>query len=298
MGQSAQTVALLLLEHIREPFTGPVLSYGLQSLNIKYPGALAIFESLGIRPDPAGMSDTPLPDTVMAFSRVIKLMGLGDLETLDVSDYEGAEIIADLNAPIPPEFRGRYGLIVDGGTMEHVFDLRQGMKNTADMLRPGGRVVHMSPANNYVNHGFVQLSPAFYHEYYTENGFEDVRGILAVQPRAEIANLGWNFLQYDHATMGGANSIFCPEGTQLAVYFTARKTRDSTSDRVPARSYERRLLDGVHLPGNQVVLTHDPATLNVRRIVEPEVHVIPPPHEVVHVGFGSGRAPARIAVED
>ena len=296
MGLPAQSIALLLLEHVREPFVGPVLVYGAQSMNVRYDGALAMFDSLGLRPDPDGMVDMPPADTVIDFARLVKLLGLGELQTLDVSAYQGAEIVADLNAPVPPELLGRFGLIVDGGTMEHVFDLRQGMKNTANMLRPGGRVVHMSPANNYVNHGFVQLSPALFHEYYVENGFDDVRGILIVQPRAEILSLGWNFLQYDHATMGGANSIFCSEGTQLAVYFTARKNPGSTSDRVPRQSYFRRLLDDGRTSGKQFVVMHDTTKLNVRRITEPEFSVDPAVHELVHVGFGSGRAPAKISV--
>ena len=129
---------------------------------------------------------------------------------------------------MPRELVGRYGTIVDGGTMEHVFDIRQGMKNTADMLRPGGRAVHISPANNYVNHGFVQLSPALYHDYYLENGFDDVRGIMIVQSRAEGLSSDWNLFAYDHSTMGGANSMLCSEDTQLAVYFSARKNAAST----------------------------------------------------------------------
>ena len=105
------------------------------------------------------------------------------------------------------------------------------------MLRAGGRVVHMSPSNNYVNHGFVQLSPAFYHDYYVANGYEDVRArIMVVQPRADILTTEWNLLQYDHAVMGGVDSLFCTGETMMAVYFSARKTAASTSDRVPVSS--------------------------------------------------------------
>lgn len=37
---------------------------------------------------------------------------------------------------------GRMVRMLGFGTLEHVFDIRQGLKNTADMLAPGGRVFH------------------------------------------------------------------------------------------------------------------------------------------------------------
>jgi len=281
MGQPAQSVALLLMEHLRAPFEGPVLSYGKQAMNVGFDGTLKMFASLGIAPHPDGLADPPPPDEYIDFARLFRLLGLGALQTLDVSAYEGAEIIADLNLPVPAELMTRFGLIVDGGTMEHVFDTRQGMKNTADMLRPGGRAVHLSPMNNYVNHGFAQLSPALYHDYYVENGFDDVRGIVIVQPRAEILSTDWNFVEYDHAAMGGENAIFCSAETQLAVYFSARKTAASTSGHIPRRP------GGDRAPGYQFVISHGPTPV-IQQIAEREAGTASV-REVVHAGFGSGR---------
>jgi SAM-dependent methyltransferase len=270
MSLPAQSLALLLTEHLREPFAGPVLVYGEQRTTVYFGGTLWMFEALGLQPDPAGLVDPPAAETFVDFARVIKMLGLGELHTLDVSAYEGADFIADLNQPVPEEYKGRFGLIIDGGTIEHVFDIRQGMKNTADMLRPGGRVVHVTPVNNCVNHGFVQVSPTFYHDYYVENGFDDVRGVMIVHPRSNYVFERWNFFNYDHETMGGKNSMFCTDQTQLAVYFTARKNAASTSDRVPTQSYFRRQHGGTDTLPNQLVIKHDGTKLNVRRINEPE----------------------------
>ena len=49
-------------------------------------------------------------------------------------------------------------------------------------LKPGGRIIHMSPANNYANHGFYQFSPTLYADYYRANRFENVR-VFAVEER-------------------------------------------------------------------------------------------------------------------
>jgi SAM-dependent methyltransferase len=290
-------VAFLLTEHVREPFVGPVLAFGKQSMNIRYDGILEMFKSLGIEPDPAGLADPPPADTYVDFARLLKLLGLNELCTLDVSPYEGADVVADLNLPVPPELIGRFGLIMDGGTMEHLFDIRQGMKNTADMLRPGGRAVHTTPVNNYVNHGFVQISPTFYHDYYVENGFDDVRGIMIVQPRADMLFLGWNFFYYEHATMSGKNSLFCSSGTQLGVYFTARKTPASTSDRVPLQSYFARLHAGAQTPNHKIVITHDQALPKFEYVTEPVRAAGAAIHEIVHVGFGGTMGPLRVELE-
>lgn len=248
-------MALLLTEHVREPFLGPVLIYGSQSTNVGLAGALWMLESVGLRPDPLGMLEPPRGEPIDV-AQLCKLLGLGEVQTLDV----------DLNAAVPAEFAGRFGLIVDAGMMEHVFDIRQGMKNTADMLCAGGRVVHLSAVNNYVNNGLVQLSPTLYHDYYVENGFDDVRGIMMVQPRAGADAKRWSFFQYEHETMGGVNSMFCSADTQLAMYFTARKNHGSTSDRVPLQSYFARLNAGKDALPYQFVISYDPAQSTVRRI--------------------------------
>jgi len=270
MALPAQIVALLLTEHAREPFVGPVLAYGRQDLNFSYEAALWMFESLGIAPHAEGMVNPPAG--YIDLERLIKLLGLGRLQTLDVSAYEGADLIADLNEPVPPELIGRFGLIVDGGTMEHVFDIRQGMTNTADMLRPGGRVVHVTPVNNHVNHGFVQVSPTLYHDYYVENGFDDVRGVMMVQPRAQALHARWNFFHYEHVTMGGINSMFCTEDTQMGVYFTAKKTAASTSARIPMQSYFTTVHGGKDALPHQFVITYGRAQADIRQIppAEPE----------------------------
>jgi hypothetical protein len=261
MALPAQIVALLLSEHAREPFAGPVLTYGKQRTNFSYAGALWMFESLGLQPHPAGMADPPAANEQIDFARLAGLMGLGEPYTLDATD---------LNAPVQAELRGLFGLIVDAGALEHVFDIRQGMMNTADLLRPGGRAVHVAPVNNHVNRGYVQLSPTFFHDYYVANGFADVRGTMIVQPRAGSDAQRWNFFPYEHAVMGGVNSMFCSGETQLGVFYSARKTAESTSAGVPLQSYFARLNEGKAALPYQFIVSYDPAQPHVRQFTDPE----------------------------
>lgn len=110
------------------------------------------------------ISDFAQPDR---FSETMfRELGLGEIEALDASGFEGAQLIWDLNNPIRDELVGQFGLIVDGGTLEHVFDVAQALENVADMLAPGGRFVSFTPFNGYPGHGFYQFSPELVWTYW------------------------------------------------------------------------------------------------------------------------------------
>lgn len=103
---------------------------------------------------------------------LFEALGAVGIDSLDVTPSEGANLIHDLNFPLPSEMSGRYSLVYDNGTLEHLFDVRQCMENIHDVLAVGGMVVHSNPVNNFVNHGFFQFSPCFYCAVYFSNGYE------------------------------------------------------------------------------------------------------------------------------
>jgi SAM-dependent methyltransferase len=86
-------------------------------------------------------------------------LGFGRPDTLDFSDYEGANIVHDLSKPVPDPLRGTYHLIFDGGTLEHVFDVPQALRNVYDLLAPGGRFVSANGMNGWPGHGLYQFGP-------------------------------------------------------------------------------------------------------------------------------------------
>jgi hypothetical protein len=50
----------------------------------------------------------------------------------------------------------------------------------AKMCRIGGRIIHVSPANNFCNHGFWQLSPELFFSLYSDrNGFDGTEVFLS-----------------------------------------------------------------------------------------------------------------------
>ena len=68
----------------------------------------------------------------------LQALGAEEIHSLDASDFEGADMICDLNQPIPAAYRNRFTCIIDGGTTEHVFSFDQAMENVMDMLQVGG----------------------------------------------------------------------------------------------------------------------------------------------------------------
>lgn len=103
---------------------------------------------------------------------LFKSLGAQDVDSLDVSDFEGANIIHDMNTEIPRALEGKYSLVYDNGTMEHCFDIKQFLFNANAMLKTGGLIFHSNPLNNFINHGFYTFSPCLYLGFYLKNNFK------------------------------------------------------------------------------------------------------------------------------
>lgn len=95
------------------------------------------------------------------------------VESFDNSAYEGASVVHDLNTALPAEYKQRYDVVIDGGTLEHVFHYPNAIKNSLEMPRKGGFFVTSTPANNAMGHGFYQFGPElFFRLLSAENGYE------------------------------------------------------------------------------------------------------------------------------
>jgi SAM-dependent methyltransferase len=239
MGCPLPVLHFLALEHKRRPFEGPVLTLGRQCVYATFAEVVMMLRAEGLTPRllPAGMperSNLPgwgdRPEAAFASDHAF-FHALGALETMamDSSDYEQAEIIWDLNRPVPPELHGRFGMIFDGGTLEHVFDTRVALENIVRMLKPGGRVIHTNPASNYLAHGFYQFSPTLYRDYYGVNGFVDMRCLVVEQPTWTQTGHDWRAWEWDPRR---PYSHMCND-RPLMLFFSAEKTSASTFDRVP-----------------------------------------------------------------
>lgn len=101
-----------------------------------------------------------------------KMLGFGKVNALDFSDYEGADILFDLNSDgVSKELTEKWDFVINGGTLEHIFNISNAIKNISELAKPGGIIFHISPLAGWVDHGFYSISPTFYMDYYQENNW-------------------------------------------------------------------------------------------------------------------------------
>ena len=103
------------------------------------------------------------------------------VDSYDFDDYEGADYVFDFNKDLKDN--KTYDLVLDFGSMEHIFNIPQVVKNISKLTKINGYIAHANPANNFCGHGLYQFSPEFYYSLYSEkNGFSDTEIFLAEYP--------------------------------------------------------------------------------------------------------------------
>ncbi len=100
-------------------------------------------------------------------------LGGKTIHSFDKSDFENATDMHDMNLEIPDKYKGKYSMVLDAGSLEHVFNFPVAIKNCMEMVRVGGHFLSITPMNNFVGHGFYQFSPElFFSVFNRDNGFE------------------------------------------------------------------------------------------------------------------------------
>ncbi len=109
-----------------------------------------------------------------------EVYGSTTTDSLDMSEFEGATVIHDLNEELPAALTGAYDTVIDFGTTEHVFNISEAMRSAYRLCAPRGVVLHSLPANNWCGHGMYQISPELFFSLYTrERGFDELALFLA-----------------------------------------------------------------------------------------------------------------------
>jgi hypothetical protein len=114
---------------------------------------------------------------------LLTYLGAKEVHSIDYSAYEGATHLHDMNRELPERFKEQYSAVLDGGSLEHIFNFPMAIKNCMEMVRIGGHYLAITPANNFFGHGFYQFSPELYFTVFSrENGFE-VTSLIAFEDR-------------------------------------------------------------------------------------------------------------------
>jgi SAM-dependent methyltransferase len=151
--------------------------------------------------------------------------------SLDCSDYEGATLIHDMNRSwaggAPPR---QFDLVLDGGSLEHMFNLPQAVVNAMQLVKPGGLLLSVTPADGWLGHGFYQLQPEIGFRMFTsERGFS-LRGCWLAEFGRRPAGTRF-FRLKDPATTGLRHRV--PGRRPLSLLLAARKEREVDLHAVP-----------------------------------------------------------------
>jgi len=140
---------------------------------------------------------------------------------MDCSTYQSATIAHDLNEPVPDEYKNAFSCVFDSGTVEHIFNFPQAIKNCMEMVSIGGHFLTVTTANNFMGHGFYQFSPELYYRVLSpENGFEVESMVLCETD----ANAAWYRVD-DPQNLGSRVELINSRPTYLMV--RARKTQSA-----------------------------------------------------------------------
>jgi hypothetical protein len=167
MGFGQLEVEFLLHEHRYQPFVGQALSIGKQAVAMKPESMIDLLKAYKIEPkttsfklDKKNWHNAPgsgwiTDESFFASFAECKLF------SADISDYEGADFIFDICSEVPPELIGRFDFLMDGGSLDNVWDPPQMLRNMTKMLKPGGASSFMRGQTR--SHGIFENHPRLDH---------------------------------------------------------------------------------------------------------------------------------------
>lgn len=235
----------ILKESKRQPFTGHVLFLGHPDIYFDYQHLLRMAKIARVSLDMSvPIKPSPKPDFAakqyLAGDTVFKMLGFEQISVLDYSDFEGANIVFDLNSTeLPSELIGKFDVVVDHGTLEHVFHLPNALSNIHRLLKTGGRAITSSPSTNFLDHGFYMFQPTLFVDYYAANNWV-VESIQVVQFTHNQETEPCFFADYEPGLFDSVG-YGKMDNKLYSTICVATKTIDSTSSKIPQQGWYKRL---------------------------------------------------------
>lgn len=249
MGMGWHLIEALIRESVYRPLKGDVVLIGRQTVYFTPENILNLMRAHGVDTGGARDADIEIDRTtigrreeftghdLITDSALFRLLGVPKVLALDHSDYEGAEIIHDLTKPLPEGLRGCADFIVDGSTLDNVFDPAMVISNFAEMLRPGGRLL---TTNVYSNHHepYVMIPPLWFLDYFVVNGFVDCKVYIVLHGPGDVFTVNLDALLDPSGRVGA----FTGPG-EISTIVLAEKGPESTSAVRPSQQHYRSAED-------------------------------------------------------
>ena len=248
MGISAETMKALVLESKRARFYGDLYLFGRQSMGMSPTETLDLFSAVSCDPIPpynniANLEvdqSTRLAIRTGAKTRIsdisfFKMLGIERIHAIDFDPLEGADIVADLNKGIDKDLRHSCDLLIDGSTLDNIFNPTEGLLNASRLLKAGGRAVltNMGNSSNYFNGiPYTMFNPLWFFDFFVKNKYRhcDVYSVIYTESTREVYRLS-----HRHAgrQLGTGLVKAIPSLFTMAIVVFAERGEDSTDEEFP-----------------------------------------------------------------
>ncbi len=139
-------------------------------------------------------------------------------------DYRSVDLIKGFNTVLldlnihssPEELCGRFDLVTNFGTTEHLINQLLAMKTVHDLAKPGGIIYHDLPMSGYLKHGYFLYTPLFFNDLAAANDYRIVRQYYSREAKPVAAP---EFMR--------ENGFPDPDFTDFGIEFILQKTSDA-----------------------------------------------------------------------
>ena len=251
MGLSSYMVEGIVRGHCYRPIGPSVVQIGRQTVEATASQMIDLFaryklplgsgrrEAIEIDRDTTQVRQTGTP--FVSDHTFFGALGAAEVHAVDHSDFEGADIIHDMNLPIGPALEGIADLILDGSTLDNVHDPARALMNYNRMLRPGGRVISINAAKPDIQGAYSGMSPEWFLDYYAINEYTDCRIYVQLnfpnEPWSDPSGVPMALLAMDYRwiVQHGQLPPLDHEGWAFVIV-VAEKGAASGWDRIPTRA--------------------------------------------------------------
>lgn len=246
MGIASWAADIIIREHAFLPISGTVLVIGRQTIQLTPGEAIDRIRSAGVAPATERVEDLLTDDATEQGKGVgyirddefFRLLGVEEFFCLDHSDYEGATLIHDLNKPLPSKYERIADFIVDGSTLDNIFDPAAGIVNINKLLKPDGRLLSINTGTN-TNVPYLVFTPMWFFDYFCYNGFRDAKVYhISLFPGDKI-NVVTPSLEFLNRSVQGVHNPQGLSGYESAIVVLAEKAANSTWDISPSQHHYR-----------------------------------------------------------
>lgn len=245
MGMTLPVAELIAREHQRSAFRGRGLEFGKSTIFLAPDQLKALFGNLGLTPrsstielDLATTAAKQHPNREFITNDTFyRWLGLDQIDVLDVSDFEGADIVHDVCTPIPDRLVNAYDFVYDSSVLDNVFDPVAALRNMAAAVKPGGRLIQVNAVYSDA-FPYLAFTCGWFLDYFALNDFPRCQVYLA-QFDSQTRFFGpwtlWGCLPLSRQKLSAPTIA----GSLAVAIVIAEKGRDSTVDRNPVQGHYR-----------------------------------------------------------